>query len=62
MCQQGKINIVIRKGHAWLIPTDAEKTVDGRTTRYHRNNRPYLKLLTEVDTLKAERDKRNPLT
>ncbi len=58
LCQEGKISGVIRKGRAWLIPADATKPVDGRTTRYQRNNSPFA----EVDALKAELDKRRPLT
>ena len=62
LCQQGKIDGVIRKGRAWLIPSDADKPIDGRTTRYQRNDSPYAKLFAEVDALKAELDKRRPLT
>ena len=62
LCQQGKIEGVIRKGRAWLIPADAEKPIDGRTTRYQRNDSPYLELFTEVDALKTELDKCRPLT
>ena len=62
LCQQGKIDGVIRKGRTWLIPADAEKPIDGRTTRYQRNDSPYAELFTEVDALKAELDKRCPLT
>ena len=62
LCQQGKIDGVIRKGRAWLIPADAEKPIDGRTTRYQRNDSPYSELFAEVDALKTELDKRRPLT
>ena len=62
LCQQGKIDGVIRKGRAWLIPADADKPFDGRTTRYQRNDSPYVELFAEVDMLKAELDKRRPLT
>ena len=62
LCQQGKIEGVIRKGRAWLIPIDAEKPIDGRTTRYRRNDSPYAESFAKVDTLKAELDKRRPLT
>ena len=62
LCQQGKISGAIRKGRAWLIPADAEKPIDGRTTRYQRNDSPYVELFAEVDALKAELDKRRPLT
>lgn len=62
LCQQGKIDSVIRKGRAWLIPADAKKPIDGRTTRYQQNDSPYAELFAEVDALKAELDKRRPLT
>ena len=62
LCQQGKIDGVIRKGRAWLIPADTDKPIDGRTTRYQRNDSPYAKLFAEVDGLKAELDKRRPFT
>ena len=62
LCQQGKIDGVIRKGRAWLIPSDAGKPIDGRTTRHQRNDSPYAVLFAEVDALKAELDKHRPLT
>ena len=62
LCQQGKIDGVIRQGRAWMIPVDAEKPIDGRTTRYQRNDSPYVELFAEVDALKAGLDKRRPLT
>lgn len=62
LCQQGKISGIIRKGRAWLIPAGAEKPIDGRTTRYQRNDSSYAELFAEVDALKAEIDKRRPLT
>lgn len=62
LCQQAKIDGVICKGRAWLIPADSEKPIDGRTTRYQRNNSPYAELFSEIDALKAELDKRRPLT
>ena len=30
MCQEGKISGATRFGHAWAIPADAERPVDGR--------------------------------
>ena len=62
LCQQDKIDGVIRKGRAWMIPAGAEKPIDGHTTRYQRNASPYEELFAEVDALKAEPDKRRPLT
>lgn len=62
LCQQGKIRGAVRKGRTWLIPGNAEKPVDGRATRYHRNDSPYAERFAEIDALKAELDKRRPLT
>ncbi|MDR1592463.1 MAG: helix-turn-helix domain-containing protein [Prevotellaceae bacterium] len=30
-CSAGRIPGAVKKGNLWLIPTDAEKPVDGRT-------------------------------
>lgn len=62
LCEEGKIDGVIRKGRAWLIPADAKKPLDGRSTRYHRNDSPYAEQFTKIDVLKAELDNRRPLT
>lgn len=62
LCEQGKIDGVIRKGRAWRIPADAKKPLDGRSTRYHRNDSPYAEQFTRIDALKAELDGRRPLT
>ena len=32
LCSQGKIKGVVRLGHAWLIPKDAPRPIDGRTS------------------------------
>ena len=62
LCQEGKIEGVLRDGRTWRIPADAEKPVDGRTTRYHRNDGAYAAWFAEVDALKQELDRRRPLT
>ena len=31
LCSKGKIIGLVRLGHAWLIPKDAPKPIDGRT-------------------------------
>ena len=62
LCQQGKIDGVVRQGRVWLIPANAKKPADGRASRYQRNDSPYAELLAEVDAQKAELNKRRPLT
>lgn len=62
LCEQGKIVGVIRQGRAWLIPVDTVKPVDGRTLRGTDIPREYTALFSRVDALKAELDKRRPLT
>ena len=62
LCQQGKIDGVVRSGRLWLIPADAAKPVDGRSVRYQRNNSPADLRFAEIDALKAELDRRRPLT
>ena len=52
LCQQDKTDGVIRKGRAWMIPTDAEKPIDGRTTCYQRNDSSNGALFAEVDAQK----------
>ena len=62
MCQQRKIDGVIRKDRDWLIPADANIPIGSRTIHYQQSNTPYEELLAEIDTLKAELDIRRPLT
>lgn len=62
LCQQGKIEGVIRKGRAWLIPKEVKKPVDGRTTRYQQTNSFYTELLLKIDELKDEMNKKCTLT
>ena len=62
LCQQGTIDDVVRSGRSWLIPADAAKPVDGRSVRYQRNNSPTDLRFAEIDALKAELDRRRPLT
>ena len=62
LCEQDKINGVVRKGRSYLIPSDAVKPVDGRTLRGMNIPREYAALFSLIDTLKSELDKRRPLT
>lgn len=36
LCNQGKINGAVRLGWAWAIPQNAEKPIDGRSSRYSK--------------------------
>lgn len=62
LCEQGKIADVIKQGHSWLIPAGTVKPVDGRTLRGTMIPQEYAALFSRVDALKAELDKRRPLT
>lgn len=61
LCQQGKITGVIRRGRTWLIPSNEEKPIDGRTLRYQRNNSPYAELFSKVDAA-VDAYRHRPLT
>ena len=61
LCEQGRVDGVIRRGSTWLIPADAKKPLDGCSTRYHQNDNLYAEQLTKIDALKAELDSRRPL-
>lgn len=37
LCAQGRIPGVVRFGNAWVIPTDATKPKDGRSTKYEND-------------------------
>ncbi len=62
LCEQGKIADVVKQGRSWLIPVDTIKPVDGRTLRRRIIPQEYAVLFSRVDALKAELDKRRPLT
>lgn len=54
LCSEGKIPGVIRKGKLYMVPEDAEKPADGRTTR----NSIFL----EIENKKERLSKMRPLT
>jgi Fic family protein len=62
LCREGKIDGVVRQGRAYRIPADAIKPVDGRTVRHMEIPEQYRALFARVDGLKAELNKRRPLT
>ena len=54
LCAEDKIPGVIRRGKLYMIPEDAEKPVDGRTTR----NNPF----TAIEQKKEKLSSMRPLT
>ena len=54
LCAEGKIPGVIRKGKLYMIPEDAEKPADGRTTRNS--------IFGEIENKKEKLSKMRPLT
>lgn len=62
LCVEGRIEGVVREGRSYLIPTDALKPVDRRSLRGKNISEQYVKLFASVDTMKAELDRRRPLT
>ena len=62
LCTQGKIEGVIKNGRSYLIPANSVKPADGRALRGIVVPQEYAVLFARVDALKAELDKRRPLT
>ena len=62
LCADGRIEGVIQKGRSYLIPADALKPIDGRSLRGKEIPEQYIALFASVDGLKAELDRRRPLT
>lgn len=62
LCEQGKIEGVIRQGRSYRIPIDAVKPVDGRTLRGVNIPQEYAAAFSRIDGLKSELDKRRPMT
>ena len=62
LCEQGKINGVVKQGRSYLIPVDAVRPADGRTLRGKIIPQEYSAQFARVDFLKAELNKRRPLT
>ncbi len=60
LCSGGRIGGVVRKGNLYMIPSDALRPADGRTTRTTESSlRP---LLQKIDQLKSELTQFRPLT
>lgn len=62
LCNQGKIEGVIRQGRAYLIPVDAIKPADRRRTRHKEVSSRFAALFSEIDALKEQLNRHRPLT
>ncbi|MDR2487721.1 MAG: Fic family protein [Clostridiales Family XIII bacterium] len=62
LCAQGKIDGIIRKGRSYLIPANTLKPIDRRSLRGKDIPEQYAALFASVDAMKAELDRRRPLT
>ena len=62
LCSEARIEGVVRKGRVYLIPADTLKPIDGRSLRGREISEQYAGLFSSVDEIKAELDRRRPLT
>ena len=62
LCAQNRIDGVIQKGKLYKIPKNAPKPVDARTLKGIKMSKELSPLLLKIDALKAELDKKRPLT
>lgn len=62
LCNEGKIEGVVKKGHAYQIPEDAVKPIDGRAHSKKQIKKEYQTLFARIDAKKEELSKRRPLT
>jgi excisionase family DNA binding protein len=62
LCAEGKIGGIVRRGRSYLIPADALKPADGRSTRGKDIPERYAALFASVDAMKDELGRRRPLT
>ncbi len=62
LCAEGRIEGVIKKGRSYLIPANALKPIDRRSLRGKEIAEQYASLFTAIDEMKAELDRRRPLT
>jgi len=62
LCAQNRIDGVVQKGKLYMIPENAPKPVDARTLKGIKMSKELSPLLLKIDALKAELDKKRPLT
>lgn len=62
LCAEGRIEGIVQKGRSYLIPADALKPIDRRSLRGKEIPEQYAALFASIDGMKAELDRRRPLT
>lgn len=62
LCAEGRIEGVVREGRSYLIPADTLKPIDKRSLRGKEIPEQYAALFASIDEMKAELDRRRPLT
>ena len=62
LCAEGRIEGAVKEGRSYLIPEDALKPIDGRSLRGKEIPEQYAALFIAIDEMKAELDRRRPLT
>jgi excisionase family DNA binding protein len=62
LCAEGRIEGAVKEGRSYLIPEDALKPIDGRSLRGKEIPEQYSALFIAIDEMKAELDRRRPLT
>ena len=62
LCAQKRIDGVVQKGKLYMIPENAPKPVDARILKGIKMSKELSPLLLKIDALKAELDKKRPLT
>jgi len=62
LCQQNRIDGVIRKGNLYMIPADAPKPVDIRSLKGKQLPSEFSALFLNINAKKAELERRRPLT
>ncbi len=62
LCAEGRIEGVVKEGRSYLIPEGALKPIDGRSLRGKEIPEQYAALFNAIDEMKAELDRRRPLT
>lgn len=62
LCEQGRIEGIIKQGRSYRIPIGAMKPIDKRTLRGVNIPKNYIALFSHIDGLKVELDKRRPMT